>query len=81
MRRKVSVAFKTLDEQLFTGWKLQPLYDMGKKTNRVTLTLAPNGGYSPYGEENKIDLTSEDAGFVQKTPPGGEWSDLSCSDL
>ena len=58
----VSVAFKTPDEQLFTGVEVtaNSATLTWEETNRVThLTLAQMVD-TKYGEEKQIDLTSED---------------------
>ena len=65
----VSVAFKTPDEQLFTGVEVtaNSATLTWEETNRVThLTLAQMVD-TKYGEEKQIDLTSEDIAACSKT--------------
>ena len=65
----VSVAFKTPDEQLFTGVEVtaNSATLTWEETNRVThLTLAQMVD-TKYGEEKQIDLTSEDIVACSKT--------------
>ena len=65
----VSVAFKTPDEQLFTGVEVtaNSATLIWEETNRVThLTLAQMVD-TKYGEEKQIDLTSEDIAACSKT--------------
>lgn len=67
----VSVAFKTPDEQLFTGVEVtaNSATLTWEETNRVThLTLAQMVD-TKYGEEKQIDLTSEDIVACSKHSP------------